>query len=175
MVPIGVHHWLGFGGGHLRRMTPPPPPPDRQYLGRNSAPPGSFREIFGSSEARSHCATFVLSQLPMVRPPAAAIRDLLVLRGLRDSEKFRGPVQGPKRAKNSKKWIFPVLGAVLGETPADQICLRAKCGPSEPCLGSHVSLGPGIWPFGGGAGGRFVGWGLVLSVGNPTSKKPFQP
>ena len=27
MVPIGIHHWLGFGGGHLRRMTPYPPPP----------------------------------------------------------------------------------------------------------------------------------------------------
>ena len=24
MVPIGLHHWLGFGGGHLRRMTPYP-------------------------------------------------------------------------------------------------------------------------------------------------------
>ena len=42
---------------------------------------GDFGEIFGSSEARSHCATFVLSRLPMVRPPAAAIRDLLVFGG----------------------------------------------------------------------------------------------
>ena len=82
MVPIGLHHWLGFGGGHLRRMTPyPPTPPDRQCLGRNSAPPGSFREFFGSSEARSHCATFVLSRLPMVQPPAAAIRHSLVFGG----------------------------------------------------------------------------------------------
>ena len=24
MVPIGLHHCLGFGGGDLRRMTPPP-------------------------------------------------------------------------------------------------------------------------------------------------------
>ena len=24
MVPIGLHHWLGFGGGQLRRLTPPP-------------------------------------------------------------------------------------------------------------------------------------------------------
>ena len=29
-------------------------------------------------------------------------------------EKFRGPVWGPKRGKNTKKWILPVLGAVLG-------------------------------------------------------------
>ena len=56
--------------------------------------------------------------------------------------------------------------------PSDQSCLHAKCGPSEPCLGSHVSLGHGIWPFWGGAGGHFVSWGPVLSVRNPTNKKP---
>ena len=48
---------------------------------------------------------------------------------------------GPKRAKNAKKWIFPALRAVLGEAPAGQICLHAKCGPSEPCLASLVSPG----------------------------------
>ena len=63
MVPIGLHHWLGFGGGHLRRMTPYPPYPpcpDRQFLGRNSAPPGSFREIFRSLEPVDRCAHFEL-------------------------------------------------------------------------------------------------------------------
>ena len=85
----------------------------------------------------------------MFRPSATAIRDLLVLGGLADFEKFRVPVRGPKRAKNGKKWIFPVFGAVLGETLADQICLHVKCGPCEPCLGSHVSLGPGTWGRGG--------------------------
>ena len=50
----------------------------------------------------------------MVRRPAVPFHDLQVLRGLGDLEKFRGPVQGPKLAKNAKKWIFPVLGAVLG-------------------------------------------------------------
>ena len=56
----------------------------------------------------------------MVRPPAAAIRDLQVLGGLGDfPDKFR--VRGPKLANNATKWIFPVLGAVLGETPAEQI------------------------------------------------------
>ena len=80
----------------------------------------------------------------MFRPPAAAIRDLLDLGGLGDLEKLGGPIRGPKQAKNGKKWIFPVLGAVLGYMPPDQSCLHAKCGPSEPCLGSHVSLGPGI-------------------------------
>ena len=53
----------------------------------------------------------------MVRPPAAAIRNVLVLGRLGDSEKFRGPVQGLKLANNAKKWIFPVLGTVLGELP----------------------------------------------------------
>ena len=59
MVPIGLHHWLGFGGGQLRRMTPYPPP-DGQYLGRNSAPPGIFWEFFGSLEPGDRCAHFEL-------------------------------------------------------------------------------------------------------------------
>ena len=40
---------------------------------------------------------------------------------LGDLEKFRRPLRGPKRAKNGEKCIFPVLGAVLDETSADQI------------------------------------------------------
>ena len=31
------------------------------------------------------------------------------------------PFSGPKWAKNAENWIFPVLGAVLGETPTEQI------------------------------------------------------
>ena len=42
-------------------------------------------------------------------------------RGLGDLEKFRDPVWGPERVKNAQKWIFPVSGAVLGETPSEQI------------------------------------------------------
>ena len=84
----------------------------------------------------------------MVRPPAAAICDLLVLGGLGDLEKFLGTIRGPKRAKDTKKWIF--LVAVRGETPADQICLHAECGRSEPCLGSRVPLGPEKRARGGG-------------------------
>ena len=34
-----------------------------------------------------------------------------------------GTDRGPNRAKTTKKWIFLVLGAVLGETPADQILI----------------------------------------------------
>ena len=101
-------------------------------------------EFFWLPGAGRPLRTLVRLRLPMVQPPAAAIRDLLVLGGLGDLEKFGGPVRGPKWVKNAKKWIFLVLGAVLGETPADQICLHAKCGPAEPSLGSHVSLGSGI-------------------------------
>ena len=90
-------------------------------------------------------------------------------------EKLCGPVRGPKLAKNAKKWICLGLGAVLGETPAGQICLHAKCGPSEPCLGSHVSPGSEIWALWGRAGGHFVGWVPVLPVRDSTDKKPFQP
>ena len=36
---------------------------------------------------------------------------------------------------------------------------HAKCGPTEPCLESHVSLGPEIWPFFWG------GWGLFRRLG----------
>ena len=57
----------------------------------------------------------------MVRPPADAICNLPVgwLRGgLGDLEKFhRRPV--PKMGQNHKKYISPVLEAVLGETPAN--------------------------------------------------------
>ena len=43
-------------------------------------------------------------------------------------------------------------------------------GPSEPRLGSHVSLGPGIRPFWGAAGGHFVSWTPLLLVRDPTDK-----
>ena len=49
-----------------------------------------------------------------------AIRGLLVFGGPGDLEKFRGR-PGPKTGQKTKKWIFLVLGAVLGETPAGQI------------------------------------------------------
>ena len=55
----------------------------------------------------------------MIRPPAAAIRDLLVFGCLGDLEKFRSPIRGPKQAENAQKWIFTALGAVLDETPAE--------------------------------------------------------
>ena len=80
-------------------------------FGRNSAPQGSFWEFFGSSKARSRCATFVQPRLPMVQPPASTIHDLLVLGALGGTERN---FTAPKLAKNAQKWIFPDLGAVLG-------------------------------------------------------------
>ena len=40
-----------------------------------------------------------------------------------------------------ERLIFPVLGAVLGETPTDQIGSHAECGPTESHVGSHLPLG----------------------------------
>ena len=101
------------------------------------------------------------------------IRELLVFGGLGDLEKFRGLVWGPKRAKNTKKWFFLVLGSVLGETSADQIRSHAKRGPSESRLGSHVSLEPVSTGSPGEGGDHFIGWGPVLSVRDPTDQKYF--
>ena len=94
----------------------------------------------------------------MVRPPAAAIRDLLAFGGLGDLEKFCG--------QRHQKVDFPGLGAVLGETSADKVCFRAKCGPSEvPCVpGARDMAVLGL------AGGHFVSWGPVL-VRDPTDQK----
>ena len=60
------------------------------------------------------------------------------------------------------------MGAILVKTPADQICSHAKCGPTEPCWRSHVSLGRGIWLF----------WGAlraISSVGDRFCRLGTQP
>ena len=85
-----------------------PPSPLELFFGRHSAPPGSFWKIFGSSEARLRCATFVLSRLPMVRPPAAAIHDLLFFLGLG----VLGEISGLMFARLSAV-IFFVFGLLI--------------------------------------------------------------
>ena len=77
------------------------------------------------------------------------------------------------RAKDAEKWIFPVLGAALGETPADQICLHARGGPSEPCLGSHVSLGSEIRALWGGLGSISLVGDRFGLVGSQPTKNHF--
>ena len=111
----------------------------------------------------------------MVWPPAGRDSRFTGFRGSGDLEKFRGPVRGLERAKNGKKWTLPVLGAVLGETPADQICLRAKCRPREPCLGSHVSPGSEIRALWGAGWGPFHRLGTGSVCPEPNRKKPFRP
>ena len=78
-------------------------------------PPGSFQGTSGSWEPGDGRATFVRLRLPTVRPPGAAIRDLLVLGGLEDLGKFRSPVWGPKPPKSgfSRSWGLGGFVAVL--------------------------------------------------------------
>ena len=71
-------------------------------------------KFLGPSEPRLCLRNFVHFALSMVRPPAAAFRDLLVFWG-------SGGISLPeKRAENVEKLDFPGLGGVLGET-GDQI------------------------------------------------------
>ena len=103
----------------------------------------------------------------MVWPPAAVIRDLLDFWGSGGLQEISRPPGAPKRAKNAG------LGGILGETTPDQIRSHAKCGPSEPCLGFHMSLGPEIWPFRAGWG-PFRRLGTIF-VGQGPSQKKFGP
>ena len=62
------------------------------------------------------------------------------------------------------------MGAVLGETPADQISLHAKCGPSELCLGSHVFLESEIQALLGGLGAISSGGDRFCLLGTQPTK-----
>ena len=87
-------------------------------FGRRSAQLGGFQELFGSSEPHLRGATFVHFALSMVRPPAAAIRDLLDFRGLgaKNAGKvnFFGLGARPTNKKNSdpKNMFFLIFVAV---------------------------------------------------------------
>ena len=130
--------------------------PHRAGFGRNSAPPGILGGIFGSSEPRSRCATFVHPRLLMVRPPAAAIRDLLVFGRLGDLEKFC-------RSQKRQKVDFPGLGGRSGRnTRRPKFDRMLNADPLNPVCGPMCLWGPRYGRF-GGAWGRFVGWGPVFS------------
>ena len=142
--------------------------PTKNRFGRNSAPPASFSGIFWliGTALRNLVA---LTRLGGFTRVFREIRDLLVFAGV--SGTWRNfAAAGAQNGPNAQKWIFPVLGAVPGETPADQICSHAKCGPSKPCWGPMCPWGS-RYGRSGGAGGHFVGWGLVLSVRDPTDTK----
>ena len=80
------------------------------FFGRYSVPPGIFRDIFGSSEPGDHCANFVLLRLPIVRPPAAAIRDLLGFGGVWALREIPSPNRqkklDPKKIEKKLKFLF---------------------------------------------------------------------
>ena len=107
-------------GGEVRCLTPPPYRAGFLAVSLRHQKE-LFRDFFGSSEPGDCCATFLQPRLPLVRLLVAAIRDFLVFGFLGDLAKFRRPVCGPDRPKTAQKSIFPVLGAVLRETPVDQI------------------------------------------------------
>ena len=123
--PLGPNRFtrlfrLWPGGGARADHHPVP----QSRFGRNSAPPEEFLGCFGSSKARSRCGTCAYFTLSMVRPPAAAIHNLLGFGGLGDLEKIHAP-RGPKQAKNAKKWIFPRVGG-RSERNARQTILIAR-------------------------------------------------
>ena len=84
----------------------------------------------------------------MVRPPAVAIRDLLVFGGLGDLEKFCSPVWDPKVD-------FPGLLGRSGRNSRGLNLPHAECRASEPRLGSDVPLGLRMDVL-EGAGSHFV-------------------
>ena len=106
--------------------------------------------MFGPLVPHLRCETFVNSALLRFGLLWWLFAIYWTFVGLGDLEK---PETGGKK---TKKQIFLVLGAVIGETPAYQTGTHAKCGPTGPCLKSQVSLGPEIWPLGGGL--RALSW-----------------
>ena len=93
----------------------------RRRFGRNLAPPGSFRDFLGPSESRSCCSTLYILPFQwfgLLRPQFAIY---WIFQGLGDVDKFRGRPGNKNGSKKPGKWIFPVLGAVLGAMPADEI------------------------------------------------------
>ena len=110
-------------------------------FGRNSAPPGSFRDCFCPSEPRLPCATSYISHRP-------------------------GPQTGQKRRKGgfSRSW-----GPFWVKRPPTKFDRMLNADPVNPVWGPMCPWGPSYGRF-GGAGGHFVGWGPVLSVRDQTKK-----
>ena len=111
--------------------------------GRNSAPQGEFSGFFLPIGTALRCTTFIhfaRSRFGLLRSQSAIY---WLLQGLGDLEKFRGhpgPETGQKRRKNGFSWSWGPLWAKRLPTKVD-------CMLNADCLGSHVSLGPEIWPF----------------------------
>ena len=112
------------------------PPPLEPFFGRNPAPPGEFSEVCWLIGTAFALSTFVEPRLSMVRPPAAAVRDLLGFGGLGDLEKFRGPV----RAQNGPKPRLS-LGQAQYHMPAPNPSTRLL-GLKRPPPGAAT---PSLW------------------------------
>ena len=136
--------------------TPRPPPPPRAVSAVTRSHQGVFNNFFAQWNR------VPVAQLSMVWPPAAAICDLLLFGGL--GKNFCGPVRGPKRAINTKKWNSPVLGPFWAKRPLTKFDCMLNADPMNPVWGPTCPRDPRHSRLGGRAGGHFVGWGPVLSV-----------
>ena len=155
-------HFVGWGPALLvRDLT------DRKLFRPKLGPTGEFSVFFfGSSEPCSRCATFRHFALSTFWPPAAAIRNLLVLGGLEDLEKFDGR-PGPKTGqKHRKKWISRSWGPFLAKRPPNKFDCMLNVGAVNPGWGPMCPLGSeiralcgglGAISFWGGAGGGVFG------------------
>ena len=138
-------------------------------FGRNSAPLGEFLGMFWSIGT-----VFALRNFPTfcnfeVQPPAAAIHDLLGFWGSGRLREVSRPPGAPEWAKKAEKVHFPGLGGRSGRKarrPNLITCyMRTQCTLfGVPCDPGTRDLAVFFW---GGARGRFVGWGPVLSVSDP--------
>ena len=100
--------------------------------------------------------------------PYTALDDLAVLqRPLLPLGAYTNPLDN-----NSPKVEFPGLGGRSGRTARRTKRDRMlNTDPVNPVWGPMRPWGPRYGPVVGGAGGHFIGWGPVLSVGDPTHKK----
>ena len=119
--------------------------PAGRCFGRNLAPPGSFREFFGPSEALFALRNFLTFCTVKVLPPAVTIRNLLHF------------------------WGSSELREILWPPTKFDCMLHAD--PVNPVWGPMCPWGMRDGHFWGRAGCHFVSWGLIVSVRDPPGKK----
>ena len=92
-------------------FNPPPTPPIEHFFGRNSVPPGSFREIFGSSELGEHFCTTATSDGSASCGRNSRFTGFMGSGGLREITR---PRPGPETGQKRQKVDFPGLGGRSG-------------------------------------------------------------
>ena len=110
--------------------------------------------FFGSSEPRSRCATFLQPRPTMVRPPAAAIRHLLVFGCPGDLKKFCRPFGASNGPKTPKSGFSQSWGPFWTKHPPTKFDRMLNTDPLNPVWGPRC-------PWGLGYGRFFLGGGLV--------------